>query len=95
MCEHHASRYLRGWSPAWGRKPGDPALELRVTGEGCTPPPMGQVAGEGKGGAQGLLSGPSPNSEAGPLKEIGLGLLFPWGSLGAPPFPFRSLLTIL
>lgn len=62
MCEHHAPQYLRGWSPALGSKPGDPALESRVTREGYTPPPVGQVAGEGgKGGAQGLLSGPSPN----------------------------------
>jgi hypothetical protein len=48
VCEHHAPRYLRGWSPALGSKPGDPALESRVTWEGYTPLPVGQVAGEGE-----------------------------------------------
>lgn len=95
VCEHHAPPYLRGWSPAWGRKPSDPALESRVTRGGCTPLPVGQVAGgRKKAGHRAFLVVP-PQNEARPLKEIGLGLLFPWGSLGSSPFPFRSLLTTL
>lgn len=35
-------------TPAWGLKPGDPALESRVTRKGCTPSSVGQVAGEGE-----------------------------------------------
>lgn len=89
VCEHHAPPYLRGWSPAWGRKPSDPALESRVTRGGCTPLPVGQVAGgRKKAGHRAFLVVP-PQNEARPLKEIGLGLLFPWGSLGSSPFPFR------
>lgn len=97
MCEHHAPQYLRGWSPALGSKPGDPALESRVTREGYTPPPVGQVAGEGgKAGHRAFLVAP-PQTEPCPPDEgkTGRGLLLPGGSLGSPPFPFCSLPTTL
>lgn len=97
MCEHHAPRYRKGWSPAWGRKPGDPALELRVTWEGYTPPPVGQVAEEGeKAGHRAFLVAP-PQTERGPPDEGNWPRpLAPWrlSRLPSIPLPLASNYTL-
>lgn len=97
MCEHRARRYGRGRSPAWGRKPGDPALGSSMTPRRVHPFGRGTGGGGRGGGTQGLPSGPSPDRvrPACQPKEAGLGLLLPGGSLASPPPAFRAPLTTL
>lgn len=86
-----------GLEPRVGSQAGRPYTQSRVTREGCTPPPVGQVAGEGgKEGVRALLVAP-PQTETGlPDEGNWPRPLAPWGLSQLPsiPLPLASDYTL-